>query len=221
MIDHPNARAGILQGNPIYMDIVDGAELVDYGFSINVTLNNSKQVSGVFAGDFKEAHIKGTEFLDSNVKIPCSSADIAVVTNGGYPLDRDMYQAVKAMTIGEASTREGGIIIVACECRDGIGHPHFRKLVEESCGPDEILEKIRTPGSFTIDQWQAQIMARILQRNTVICVTEGVDAESMKAMHLGYAKNIDKALDAALKFAGSDPEINVFPSGPSAIPVRK
>ncbi len=221
MIDHPNARAGILQGNPIYMDIVDGANLVDYGFSVNVTLNNSKQVSGVFAGDFREAHIKGAEFLDSNVKILCSSADIAVVTNGGYPLDRDLYQAVKAMTIGEAATREGGIIIVACECRDGIGHPHFRKLVEDSSGPEEILEKIRTPGSFTIDQWQAQIMARILQRNTVICVTDGVEADSMKAMHLGYAKNIDKALDAALKFAGSDPEVNVFPGGPSAIPVRK
>jgi nickel-dependent lactate racemase len=221
MIDHPKARAGILHGNPIYMDIVDGANLVDYGFSVNVTLNNQKQVSGVFAGDFEEAHTKGAEFLDSNVKVQCNSADISVVTNGGYPLDRDLYQAVKAMTVGEAATREDGVIIVACECRDGIGHPHFRKLVEESSGPDEILEKIRTPGSFTIDQWQAQIMARILQRNTVICVTEGVDASSMKAMHLDYAKNIDSALDAALKLAGPDPEVNIFPGGPSTIPVRR
>lgn len=221
MIDHPNARAGILQGNPIYMDIVDGANLVDYGFSVNVTLNNQKQVSGVFAGNFKEAHTKGTEYLDSNVKVECNSGDIAVVTNGGYPLDRDLYQAVKAMTVGEAATCEGGTIIVACECRDGIGHPHFRKLVEESSGPDEILEKIRTPGSFTIDQWQAQIMARILQRNTVICVTEGVDADSMKAMHLDYAKNIDEALESALKQSGADPEINIFPGGPSSIPVRR
>ncbi len=221
MIDHPNARAGILQGNPIYMDIVDGAELVDYGFSVNVTLNNKKEVSGVFAGDFKEAHIKGTEFLDSNVKVPCCSADIAVVTNGGYPLDRDLYQAVKAMTIGEASTREGGIIVVACECRDGIGHPHFRKLVEDSSGPAEILETIRTPGSFTIDQWQAQILARILQRNSVICVTDGVTKDELKAMHLIGATDIDMALEKAIKIAGRDPEINVFPGGPSAIPVRE
>ena len=221
MIDHPKARAGILDGNPIYKDIVDGANLVDYGFSVNVTLNNEKQVSGVFAGDFKEAHTMGAEFLDSNVKVQCNHADIAVVTNGGYPLDRDLYQAVKAMTVGEAATREGGIIIVACECRDGIGHPHFRKLVEESRGPDEILEKIRTPGSFTIDQWQAQIMARILQRNTVICVTEGVDADSMKAMHLGYAKDLDAALDYAVKHSGADPEVNIFPGGPSTIPVRR
>jgi nickel-dependent lactate racemase len=218
MIDHPNARPGKLENNPIYMDIVDGAQLVDYGFSVNVTLNNQKQVSGVFSGDFKEAHIKGTEFLDTNVKIQCNAADISVVTNGGYPLDRDLYQAVKAMVVGEAATREGGTIIVACECRDGIGHPHFRKVVDESSGPDEILEKIRKPGSFTIDQWQAQVMARILQRNRVICVTEGVDADSMKAMHLDYAKNIDEALNAALKQSGADPEINVIPGGPSTIP---
>ena len=220
MIDHPNARAGILKGNPIYMDIVDGANLVDFSFSVNVTLNNQKQVSGVFAGDFEEAHIKGTEFLDSNVKVRCNEADIAVVTNGGYPLDRDLYQAVKAMTVGEAATHEGGVIIVACECRDGIGHPHFRKLVKESSGPEEILEKIRTPGSTTIDQWQAQIMARILQRNKVICVTDGVDTDSMKAMHLGYEKTIDEALESALNHCGTDPEINIFPGGPSSIPVR-
>lgn len=220
MIDHSNARAGILEGNPIYMDIVDGANLVDYGFSVNVTLNNQKQVSGVFAGDFEQAHIKGTEFLDSNVKVQCKEADIAVVTNGGYPLDRDLYQAVKAMTVGEAATHEGAVIIVVCECRDGIGHPHFRKLVAKSSGPKEILENVRTTDSFIIDQWQAQILARILQRNTVICVTGGVDADSIKAMHIGYAKNIEKALETALKQSGADPEVNVFPGGPSSIPVR-
>ena len=221
MIDHPKARAGILKGNPIYMDIVDGAKLVNYGFSVNVTLNNQKQVSGVFAGDFEKAHVEGTEFLDSKVKIQCDEADISVITNGGYPLDRDLYQAVKAMTVGEAATREGGVIIVACECRDGIGHPHFRKLVEESRGADGILEKIRTPGSFTIDQWQAQILARVLQRNTVICVTDGVEAENLKSMHLVYAKDIDNAMELAIKQSGTDPEINIFPGGPSSIPVRR
>ncbi len=221
MIDHPNARAGTLHGNPIYMDIVDGAELVQYGFSVNVTLNNRKQVSGVFTGDFKEAHLKGTQFLDPIVKVPCPEADISIVTNGGYPLDRDLYQAVKAMSVGEASTQEGGVIIVVSQCRDGVGHPQFRKLVEESDGPSELLEKIRTSESFFIDQWQAQIMARILLRNKVICVTDGVDEATLRSMHLEGANNVDEAVRKAIDISGRDPVVNIHPSGPSTIPVRK
>ncbi len=219
MIDHPKARAGVLDGNPIYMDIVEGARMTGYHLSVNVTLNSMKKVSGVFTGDFEEAHLKGCSFLKGYVGVKTEPADIVVTTNGGYPLDRDLYQAVKGMTVGEACVKEGGVIVVASECRDGIGHPEFRRLVEESRSPEEILETVRSPGFFMIDQWQAQTLARVLQRAQVICVTGGVEADEVRKMHLTPARSLDDAMKKALDAVGRDPEISIIPGGPSTIPL--
>jgi nickel-dependent lactate racemase len=219
MIDHPKARAGALDENPIYMDIVEGARVAGYGFSVNVTLNSMKRVSGVFSGDFEEAHLEGCGFLQDYVGVKTRPADIVVTTNGGYPLDRDLYQAVKGMTVGEACVKDGGIIVVASECRDGVGHPEFRRLVEESRSPGEILETVRSPGFFMIDQWEAQIMARVLLRAEVVCVTGGVGADELRRMHLTPARSLDDAMGKALEAVGRDPEINIIPGGPSTIPL--
>jgi nickel-dependent lactate racemase len=218
MIDHPNARAGVLEGNPIYEDIVEGASLGGLNFSINVTLNSRKRVSGVFAGEFEEAHREGCRFLEGHVKVESTEADIVITTNGGYPLDRDLYQTVKGMTTGEVVVREGGTIIVASECRDGVGHPKFRELVENGRTPEEILGIIRSPGFFLLDQWEAQVLARVLTRCDVICVTGGVEPGIIEGMHMTHAKTVDEALSLAIDRIGRDPEITAIPGGPSTIP---
>ena len=162
----------------------------------------------------------GSEFLDGHVKVETPEADIVVTTNGGYPLDRDLYQAVKGMTVAEGIVREGGVAIVASECMDGVGHPKFRELVEMGGSPLEILEIIRAPGFFEIDQWEAQILARVLTRCDVICVT-GVEAAIIRGMHMIPAASVDEALSLARKSVGRDPEIVVVPGGPSTIPFTK
>ena len=220
MIDHPRARAGILEGNPIYGEIVEAARRGGLGFSINVTLDPLKQISGIFAGGFEEAHRAGSEFLDAHVKVETPEADIVITTNGGYPLDRDLYQAVKGMTVAEGVVREGGVAIVASECMDGVGHPRFRELVERCSTPQEILAIIRAPSFFEIDQWEAQILARVLTRCDVICVTN-VESATIRGMHMIPADTIDEALSLALDSAGRDPEIVVVPGGPSTIPYAK
>jgi nickel-dependent lactate racemase len=218
MVDNPKARAGILDGNPIYEDIVEAARLGGLDFSINVTLDARKRVSGVFAGDFEEAHRAGSKFLDGHIKVETCEADIVVTTNNGYPLDRDLYQAVKGMTVAEGVVREGGVAIIASECRDGVGHPKFMELVERFSSPEEILETIRSPGFFEVDQWEAQVLARVLTRCDVICVTDGVEPSIVKDMHMIPAKTMDEALGIAMRMIGRDPEITVVPGGPSTIP---
>ena len=218
MLDHPKARAGVLDGNPVYEDIVEGARIGGLDFSINVTLDARKRVTGVFAGDFEEAHRAGSRFLDAHVRVETPEADIVVTTNGGYPLDRDLYQAVKGMTVAEAAVREGGVAIVASECRDGVGHPRFRELVERCRTPQEILETIRAPGFFEIDQWEAQLLARVLTRCEVICITAGVEPDTVRRMHMTPAKNVEEALALAREMVGRDPEVTVIPGGPSTIP---
>jgi nickel-dependent lactate racemase len=187
-------------------------------FSINVTLNSRKQVSGVFSGDFEEAHMIGTRFLDNHVKVKTKKADIVIATNNGYPLDRDLYQAVKGMTVAEATVYEGGVAIVVSECRDGVGHPLFKDLVERCNGAQEILDTIRTPGFFQLDQWEAQVLARVLTRCHVICVTDGVEPTVLERMHITPANDMEDALSQALNIVGRDPKIAVIPGGPSTIP---
>jgi nickel-dependent lactate racemase len=221
MIEHPMTRAGILEGNPIYQDILEGARKADYHFSINVTLNHEKGVSGIFAGDFEKAHYKGSICLSNQVKVETKKVDVAITTNGGYPLDRDLYQAVKGMAVAETVLNKGGVVIIVSECRDGIGHPYFEKLVTESEKPSEIIEKIMDPNNFTVDQWQAQILARILEKHRIICVTRGVDFEKLKSMHLIQAKNVQSAIIKAREIIGNTPEITVIPGGPSTIPVTR
>jgi nickel-dependent lactate racemase len=217
MIDHPRTRAGVLEGNPIYSDIVEGARKAGYDFSVNVTLNGDKRVSGIFSGDFEEAHKEGTSFLSSYVKVRVPKSDIVVTTNGGYPLDRDLYQAVKGMTVAESVAVDGGVIIVASECRDGVGHPYFRELAEEG-SPSDILEKIRTSGFFRIDQWQNQILARIQVTHRIICVTDGVPPSTLVSMNLIPAGDMDEALEKAKSIMGRDPGVTVIPDGPSILP---
>jgi nickel-dependent lactate racemase len=217
MIDDPNSRSGILERNPIYNDIVDGAHKAGYDFSINVTLNKEKRISGVFSGDFFEAHKAGCKFLKQYVQVEAPPADIVVTTNGGYPLDRDLYQSVKGMTVGETLVEEGGVIIVTSECRDGVGHEGFMKLVTENDGPNSILEEIRTPGFSMIDQWQAQILARVLLKAEVIMVTSVIEAETIRRMHMTPAKDLKDALKKARQRSGRDPQTCVIPSGPSII----
>jgi nickel-dependent lactate racemase len=218
MIDDKNSRSGILEDNPIYCDIVDGARIAGYDFSINVTLNNEKRVSGVFSGDFESAHRAGSRFLEKYIMAEAKPAEIVVTTNGGYPLDRDLYQSVKGMTVGESVVKEGGVIIVTSECRDGVGHADFKKLVIENDGPESILEEIRTPGFNMIDQWQAQILARVLLRAEVIMVTSVIEAETIRRMHMTPAKDLKNALKKAKRISGRDPQMCVIPGGPSIIP---
>jgi nickel-dependent lactate racemase len=219
MLDHPEAKAGVLDGNPVYEDIVEAARMGGLDFSINVTLDNHKRITGVFAGEFEEAHRRGAGFLDAHVCVEASEADIVVTTNGGYLLDRDLYQAVKGMTVGESVVRKGGVTIIASECRDGVGHPEFRALVEECRSPEEILKTVRSPGFFRVDQWEAQVLARVLSRCKVICVTSGVEADMVRSMHMTPAESVDEALSLAVEMVGRDPEITVILGGPSIIPV--
>lgn len=218
MIDDENARAGILEDNPIYNDILDGARVAHYDFSINVMLNEEKEVTGVFTGDFEAAHRTGCRLLEKYVVSETAPADIVVTTNGGFPLDRDLYQSVKGMTVGENIVKDGGTIIVASECRDGVGHRDFMNLVTGNEAPEKILEMVRAPGFSMVDQWQAQILARVLLKAEVIMVTSVIEAETIRRMHMTPAKNIQDALRKAKRRSGRDPQTCIIPGGPSIIP---
>ena len=140
-INSPNARPGILQDNPVHRDMLYAAKTAGLKFIINVVLNGDKEVIASFAGDLEHGHTS-TEFLSSLARVNKVDCDITIVTNGGYPLDQNIYQAVKGMTSAEATNKEGGVIIMMAGLADGTGGKGFYNNLAESKSPRDFLDHV-------------------------------------------------------------------------------
>ena len=220
MVGHPKASYGILDGNPIHQDMVEFMKFVNLSFILNVTINNKRETTQVFAGDPIEAHRQAVNFLTHHVNVKLRGyADIVIVSNGGYPLDRDLYQSVKGIATAKEVVEEKGVIIMVAECRDGLGgHEEFRRLMEAN-SPRDVLKEIRENEPIP-DQWQAQILASILEKANVIIVTDGVKGHVLREMKMEHATSLEEALDFARKRVSTKkPRIVAIPEGPYIIPV--
>ena len=218
-IKSDKARTGILDGNPIHRDMLHAAKEAKLAFILNVVINAEKEIIAAFAGDSQEAHVTGCDYVRTLAEIKRNPSDIVVSTNGGYPLDQNIYQAVKGMTAAEANCNEGGVIIMVAACNDGHGGESFYKTLKAAKTPRELLDQIEaTPQEDTLpDQWEMQILARILDRFTVIMVTDLCDPQMIRDMHMKHALTFDEALKRAFELKGKDAKVTVIPDGVSVI----
>ncbi|MCX8161746.1 MAG: nickel-dependent lactate racemase [Candidatus Bathyarchaeota archaeon] len=220
MIAHPLADYGCMDGNPVNEDMMEAASMVNLEYTVNVVMGKDKSIVYASSGNFTEAHRKAVDLLSSMVciKVPFQ-ADIAITTNGGYPLDRDLYQAVKGMVTASRITKEGGVVIVASECRDGVGHSDFKELASMYEDPYKILEYIKVNEPLR-DQWEVQKLAQVLCKNSVILVSRGVREEEALNMNLVYASTVEEAFEEALRIVGrSNIKVVSIPEGPYVIPM--
>ncbi|MDR2259254.1 MAG: nickel-dependent lactate racemase, partial [Treponema sp.] len=197
-IAHPKARTGIIEGNPIHADMIYAARRAGLAFICNVVINAEKKVVYAAAGDCDLAHRDGAAFLSGKCGVRAVPADIAISTNGGYPLDQNIYQAVKGMTAAEATVKKGGVIIQLAESGDGHGAPEFYNTFAEEKDLDRMLETFRkTPRELTrVDQWQSQIFARVLRHARVIYVSAAPD-EMVRDLHMIPAHSLEEAVKKA------------------------
>jgi lactate racemase len=218
-IASPYARTGILEGNPIHRDMLYAAEKAKLAFILNVVIDSEKKVIKAFAGHREKAHEKGCEFVTELSKVDKIPADIAISTNGGYPLDQNIYQSVKGMTAAEATCKDGGVIIMVAACNDGHGGQSFYDNLAQAKSPRELLDRIaKVPRNETVpDQWEFQILARMLDKYTVIMVTDMCDPNMIKSMHMQHAFTFEEALQKAYEIKGKDAKVVVIPDGVSVI----
>jgi len=218
-LSHPNATFGITEGNPLWEEIRDVALAAGPSFLLNVTLNRKREITGVFAGDLIEAHKVGVEFERQTAMQPVDRwFEVVVTTNSGYPLDLNLYQSVKEMSAAARIVREGGTIIIATECREGIpaGSP-LDLFLREVGSPQEILEKLATPGFERPEQWQAHIQAMVQQRAKVY-VYSSLSDEDIRACHLLPCHDIAQTVQEELARLGPEARVAVLPEGPLTIP---
>ncbi len=218
-IAHSNARAGILEGNPIHEDMIDAARKARLGFILNVVIDGEKRIIQAFAGHPEEAHYKGCGFVKELAGVKAVGADIVIATNGGYPLDQNIYQSVKGMTAAEACVRKGGAIIMVAACNDGHGGEAFYRWFADAGSPEAVAEKISRISQMDsiADQWEAQILARILMKCSVILVTDMCDPDLIKQMHMMHAKTVEDAVKMAEAIVRKQSEIVVIPDGVGVI----
>lgn len=220
MIADARATWGVTRGNPVWEEAREVALRTRPDLLLNVTLNRDKQMTGVFAGQLEAAHDAGIAFArESSMVAVAQPCDIVITTNSGWPLDMNLYQAVKGMSAAEQIVREGGSIILAAECAEGIpAHGLYGQLLREAGSPAELARSIAASRETRQDQWQAQIQARIQARAQVYVHSDRLTPAQIEAALLLPCPDIAALVARLRRRHGADARIGVLPEGPQTIP---
>ena len=219
-IGHPRATWGVTEGNPVHDDVREIARMIPVHFSVDVTLNREQQITAAFAGEILAehraacAHAKATAMR----QVP-ATFDVVLTTNSGYPLDQNLYQAVKGMSAAAKIVKTGGTIICAAECRDGLpSHGSYGAVLASAPSPAALLEMISSPGYSVPDQWQVQVQAQIQTKAQVLVKTDGLGPDEIRAAHFTPIDDIGVSVRETLRHAGPSASLCVLPQGPQTIP---
>jgi nickel-dependent lactate racemase len=219
VIADPRSTWGRLEGNPTQDQIRASGSLVPVDFCVNATVNRNQEITGFFCGEVLEAHRAGCLAARASAMVECGRAyPLVVTTNAGYPLDQNLYQAVKGMSAAAQIVEPGGLILAAARCNDGFpSHGNFKKLMTGHPSPRAVLDTIMAPGFSLYDQWEAQLLAQILLKAGVGLFSE-LDPEEVRAAHLEPVADIGQRLAAEIARRGADTPVAVLPEGPMTIP---
>lgn len=215
----PLANWGVTRGNPVHDGIRYAASLAAVHLSVEVTQNLGREITGVYAGVPAVAHETGCAAVREAVMYRAPAPyDVVVVTNGGYPLDQNLYQTVKAMSAAAQIVKPGGAILVAAECSDGFpGHGSYRETLAAYPGPEGFLAAV--PGLTPApDLWQVLVQAKVQARARVLLHTGGLTDDEVRAAWLQPAADVGEALESLLREAGPGARVAVLPGGPHVIP---
>jgi nickel-dependent lactate racemase len=219
-IGDPRATWGITEGNPVHDDVRAIAEATGVTFALDVVLNRDQDIVAAFGGDVLPMHAAACAKAKMAAMRPVPEPfDVVVTTNAGFPLDQNLYQAVKGMSAAHQIVRQGGTILCAAECRDGFpDHGSYRQLLASAPSPQALLTEIRARAQTVPDQWQIQIQAKIQAVNRVVMHTSYLTDAQLAAVHLEQTQDVSATVAEALDAAGPGARLCVLPEGPQTIP---
>ncbi len=222
MLSDPQATWAVTKGNRVWEEMVAVTEAAAPTFLLNVTLNQRREITGVFAGDMIAAHREGAAFVRDTAMQPVSHLfDIVITSNSGYPLDLNLYQAVKGMSAAAQIVRPGGDIIIAAECWDGIpDHGEYKRMLEAASSVDELWETVTASGFRRHDQWEALIQARIQRRAEVHVYADGLSDKELEDALMTPCPSIEMTVGQLLH-RNPEATVAVLPDGPQTVPYVK
>jgi lactate racemase len=211
---------GVLEGNLVHETCLEAAKKVGVDFIVNSVMDPNKRNIAFVAGELDAAHAVGVRLCREVCDVQIDQlADIVIVSPGGFPRDRNLWQSQKALAAAEVLVKPGGTIILVAECRDGIGEGVFREWMAEASHPEEIIERYRREG-FTVGGNKAFMVARALTKARIIIVSDRSLQKDLESMHLETAQSLDEALTRSMPGGGS-PYVLVVPKAVTLIPVLK
>ena len=219
-LEHPSAANGITAGNPVHEENTFIAQLAPPDLIVDVVLDTDRSITGVFAGGMIEAWEAGVAFARQHVRAALPElADIVVTSSAGWPLDLTYYQTIKGMVGALPVVKPGGTIIIASACAEGIGGPDFTRTLFETENLETLMARMQEPDWRPVpDQWQIEELAKAVRSNTVVCVTDGIPAETLSKLFVTPAPSVEAAVASALAVHGEDAKIAVIPKGPYVLP---
>jgi nickel-dependent lactate racemase len=210
---------GELRGNPFHEEALEGAKMAGPSFVLNAIPNDRKEVFKVVAGGMEEAHHEGVKWVDRMYRVGFPDlADIVITCPNGYPRDINLYQAQKALSVAETAVREGGIIILVAECRDGTGGEHYIQWLKESEYPKEVVERFQNEGYSSVGASKAFMFARALLKSRVIVVSDCLSPEQLHGTSLEHSTDLSEAVRFALAEKGPQARVLVLPDAINLIP---
>jgi lactate racemase len=220
MLENENARWGITEGNPLWEDVMEAAEMIPGIFLLNITLNKNKVITGVFAGELRTAHEAGCKFAKETAMMPLDKEyDIVVTSNSGYPLDLNIYQSVKGMSAAAQIVRQGGVIITAAECWDGIpSGSDYERILSSADSIDELSDYIRKHENTLQDTWQVFFQVIIQQRAKVYLFTDKLEDSVVSRTLLHPVSDPESLIEELVGLTGNGTRICILPEGPQTIP---
>ena len=219
-LEHPKADCGFLEGNPVHEENTRIALMAGCDFIVNVTLDSSRQITSVVAGDMEKAFLEGVKFVESVVKAPVENeVDVVVTSAAGYPLDTTFYQAIKGLIGCLPIVKQGGTIILAASLAEGIGSPEFQSLFQENSTLEGFMERILGKDYFVMDQWQLEELAKVRRKVKVKIVSDGISADVLKTLFVEPAASVEAALADSLAEYGETARVAVIPKGPYVMPL--
>ena len=221
MLASPSATWGITTGNPVWEEMRDVAQMTAPDFLFNVTLNQKRQICGVFAGDMLAAHAAGIAQVRESAMVAVESPfDVALTTNSGYPLDLNLYQSVKGISAAEQVVRRGGAVLMASQCWEGVpDHGHYKTLLAEADSAQALLERVTTPGFRLQDQWEGYLHARLCLHADIHLYADGLSDEEIRMAMMAPCRDIEATLRSLVATYG--PRLCVLPEGPMTVPYLK
>jgi len=220
MIGAHTATFAHTAGNPLWEEMLEAALMSQPTMLLNVTQTEDRRITGVFAGELKQAHAAGVEFIRETSLVPVPQRyDIVISTAGGYPLDISMYQSVKGMAVTKNIVKDGGSVILACECEEGLpDYGEYRDIVNLAQTPEELLAIIHKPGFSMQDQWDVQIQAQLCQRVNFYIHSDGLTDQEVKQALGTPCHDIEATVRELLAVYGPDARIGVLPAGSLTVP---
>jgi len=218
-LESPLAAAGVVDKNPVHSESVAIAKMCSPDIILDVTLDENNCITGIFAGDLEQAWLEGVRFAaEHNSALISRRADIVVTSCAGSPLDATFYQAVKGMVGAIPAVKQGGTIIIAAECEEGLGSPDFASLLLDTDDLDAFVRHISQPGIFLSEEWEVEELAKAVNHASITCVTSGIVPETLARCFVSPARSIEEAVESALMKHGDMATILAIPRGPYVIP---